>query len=425
MTKRRIQVVSATPPRLVYETDEMRGFLMSLPLTEKEKEIVWRGWRRGLTHDAIAQQVGKTGVCVFLHLQMHGGIKPPKRARRADALTLDERLTIANGLRLRQSLRQIAVGLGRSPSTISREIKRNSWRRGYDAIRGDKAAWRRACRPRPSKLDRYANLRELVTSKLAADWSPEQIAGWLKRHYAGNEEMTISYESIYKCLYTPTRNVLGKEALRQLRTGRRLRRSRTKTQKGGNHSAVHNGTPITKRPPEAAVRSEPGHWEGDLVTGNHGSYVATLVDRKTRFTLLIRLAGKEAGTVTSALCRRMQRLPESLKKSLTWDRGAEMSKYESFTQRTGVPVYFCAAGSPWQRGSNENTNGLLRQYLPKSHSFSHLSQRQLNALAEKLNTRPKKVLNYSTPKLELQKSVALMAQKKDTNGSIRYLKASN
>ncbi len=372
-------------------------------MTEKEKDIIWRGWRKGLTHDAIATKIGKTGACVFLYIQKYGGIKPQKSRRRPGALTLDERVAIAEGLAERRSLRDIAKCLYRHPSTICREVARNSWRRGYDAHRGEKETWKRARRPKAGKLAQSPGLRSIVAAKLASDWSPEQISGWLSREYRRRDAMQISYETIYKNLYTPSKNVLGRECAGMLRTGRRIRRCRTKTQKGGRHSPVANGTPLSKRPAAAASRSERGHWEGDLLTGNHGSYLASLVDRRTRFTILVRLPGKQSAAVTSALGRRMNRLPASLKKSLTWDRGSEMTHHASFARQTGIPVFFCKAGCPWQRGSNENVNGLLRQYLPKQWDFTHLSQRELDELAQRLNTRPKKVLGFRTPEAEMRR----------------------
>jgi len=378
---------------------------MSQLLTEKEKGVIWRNWARGLTHDAIAAKIGKTGACVFLHIQRYGGIQPKVRKRRSSALTYAERVAIAKGLAKRMSLRGIAKWFNRSPSTISREVRRNSWSRGYDADRGEKATWQRARRLKPSKLAQIPALRAMVADKLCADWSPEQISGWLRRRYPKRKSMQISYETIYKGLYVPSKNILGREYLGMLRTGRRLRRCKTKTQKGGKHSPVANGTPISERPAAATSRAERGHWEGDLLTGNHGSYMATLVDRKTRYTILVRLAGKQAAAFALALSRCMNRLPNSLKRSLTWDRGSEMANHISFEERTGIPVFICTAGSPWQRGSNENVNGLLRQYFPKQWDFNHLTQSELDAIARRLNTRPKKVLGFRTPESEMKRAL--------------------
>jgi len=378
---------------------------MSQRLTEKEKRIIWRSWARGLTHDAIAAKIGKTGACVFLHIQRYGGIRPVERKRRSSALTYAERVSIAKGLAKRFSLRSIAKQLNRSPSTISREVRRNSWSRGYDADRGEKATWKRARRPKPSKLAQIPALRLTVANKLCAGWSPEQISGWLHRRYPRRKSMQISYETIYKELYVPSKNTLGREYLAMLRSGRKLCRCKTKTQKGGKHSPVANSTPISERPAAASSRTQRGHWEGDLLTGNHGSYMATLVDRKTRYTILVRLAGKQAGAFTQALCRSMNLLPKSLKRSLTWDRGSEMANHISFEDQTGIPVFFCTAGSPWQRGSNENVNGLLRQYFPKQWNFNHLTQGELDAIARRLNTRPKKVLGFKTPESEMKRAL--------------------
>lgn len=372
-------------------------------LTDREKDLIWRGWRNGQTCEAIGDKIGKTNACVFLHLQRYGGIMPVRRKRRPDALTLKEREQIAKGLAARLSLREIGFRLSRSPSTISREVRRNSWRRGYDPHRGEKASQQRACRPKPCKLTRNPRLRAAVADGLIADWSPEQISGWLFRAYSDCDAMRVSHETIYKRLYVPTDEILGRDHLSKLRGGQKIRRCRRKTRKGcREHSPVANGSPLSERPAAADARSEPGHWEGDLLAGNHGSYLATLVDRMTRYSVLVRVVGKTSAAVINAIRRRIRSFPTELKRTLTWDRGSEMSLHAQFTRCTGIPVYFCSARSPWQRGSNENVNGLLRQYLPKGRDFSHLSQRQLDVIARKLNNRPKKVLDFRTPKIALE-----------------------
>ena len=271
-------------------------------LTDREKNCIWRSWRKGLTFEAIGGKIGKTGACVFFYLQRYGGIMPLRRKRRPDALTFRERKVIAKGLAWKLSIREIARRLSRSPSTVSREVQRNSWRRGYDPHRGEIASRRRACRPKPCKLTLNPRLRAAVANGLFADWSPEQISGWLSRAYPHCDGMRVSHETIYKRLYIRTNEALGRDHLARLRCGQRIRRCRQKTRKGcREQSPVANGPPISERPAAADDRSEPGHWEGDLLAGNHGSYLATLVDRMTRFTVLVGVAGKSSAAVISAL----------------------------------------------------------------------------------------------------------------------------
>ena len=265
-------------------------------LTDRERSFIWRSWRKGLTFEAIGGKIGKTGACVFLYLQRYGGIMPLRRKRRPDALTFRERKVVARGLAWKLSIREIARRLSRSPSTVCREVQRNSWRRGYASRRGSQPTARVQAQTLQATLN--PRLSAAVANGLFADWSPEQISGWLSRAYPDCDGMRVSHETIYKRLYIRPNEALGRDHLARLRCGQRIRRCRQKTRKGcREHSPVANGPPISERPAAADDRSEPGHWEGDLLAGNHGSYLATLVDRMTRFTVLVGVAGKSSAAV--------------------------------------------------------------------------------------------------------------------------------
>jgi IS30 family transposase len=313
------------------------------------------------------------------------------------ALTLSEREEISRGIAGGFSLRAIASQLSRSPSTISREISRNGGLQHYRASQADNAAWDRAHRPKPCKLAGSPMLRRIVARKLRSHWSPEQIAGWLKRAYPGNESHQVSHETIYRSLFIQARGVLKKELIQYLRTRRTMRHPKHVSQKGEGHGQITNAVSIRERPASVEDRAIPGHWEGDLIEGSNHSYIATLVERHSRYAMLVKVAGKDTDTVVSALIKQSKKLPGELYKSLTWDRGKELADHQRFTLATNIKVYFCDPSSPWQRGSNENTNRLLRQYFPKGTDLSVHSQAKLSAVARQLNERPRKTLGYETP----------------------------
>ena len=295
------------------------------------------------------------------------------------------------------SMRSIAGQLQRSPSTVSREIKRNGGVIHYRATSADQVAWDRAHRPKRCKLAGNKSLSRAVASKLKLTWSPEQIAGWLKREYPEDKSRHVSHETIYRTLFIQARGALKKELIQYLRSQRTMRRSKHASLKSKGLGQIKNMASIRERPASVEDRALPGHWEGDLIAGSRNSYIATLVERHTRYVMLKKVANKETETVVSALIKQAKKLPTELYKSLTWDRGKEMADHERFTLETDIKVYFCDPQSPWQRGSNENTNGLLRQYFPKGTDLSVHSQAKLNAVARQLNERPRKTLEYETP----------------------------
>jgi IS30 family transposase len=291
----------------------------------------------------------------------------------------------------------MAAKLNRSPSTISREIERHGGLVGYRANQADKEAWDSTRRPKACKLACNARLRDAVAEKLKQNWAPEQIAGWLKRENPGDEGNQVSHETIYRTLYIQARGALKKELLQHLRSDRTIRRSIHSSRHGGGRGKIPNAISISERPASVEDRAIPGHWEGDLIAGSNNTYIATLVERHTRYVMLVKVADRKTGTVVPALIKHARKLPGELYKSLTWDRGGEMSSHQQFTLATHVDVYFCDPKSPWQRGSNENTNRLLRQYFPKGTDLSVHSQSKLDAVARQLNERPRKTLNFETP----------------------------
>jgi len=304
------------------------------------------------------------------------------------------------------SMRRIATKLGRSPSTVSREVNRNSGLKHYRASQAEQAAWDRAHRPKRCKLVQNRALARIVAEKLQLQWAPRQIAGWLKRTYPDDENFTVSHETIYKSLFIQARGALKKELLQHLRKTRAMRRSRHHTQKTDNHGRITNAVSIRERPAEVADRAVPGHWEGDLLFGSNNSQIATLVERHTRYVMLVRTKSKDTKTVIDALIKQAHKLPRELYKSLTWDRGKEMADHQRFTLATDIKVYFCDPQSPWQRGSNENTNGLLRQYFPKGMDLSSIHQNRLNAVARRLNERPRETLQFYSPAEKFSECVA-------------------
>src|SRR6187397_1412073 len=370
--------------------------------TWKQKAELWERWKNGQSVLAISRGLerrNKTGVQRIVAL--HGGVAPAPRRRAVAALKLEEREEISRGIAAGRSIRRIAQGLGRSPSTISREIRRNGGLQAYRANRADRRAWERALRPKPCRLALHRQLRWRVAQKLALQWSPEQISGWLKQEFPTHQDMRISHEAIYRSLFIQTRGVLKKELTAQLRTARRMRRPKSHNVKSGQ-GHILDMVSIRERPAEIEDRAVPGHWEGDLLTGANDTHIATLVERNTRCTMLAKIPRNDTRTVVAAFAKHISKLPEELRRSLTWDQGKEMHAHKRLTVATNVQVYFCDPRSPWQRGSNENTNGLLRQYFPRGTNFSRISQSYLNAIALRLNQRPRKTLGFQTPADRLQ-----------------------
>jgi IS30 family transposase len=376
-------------------------------LSFEQKEDLWKRWRAGQSLSDIGRALGKHAASVFGVLASKGGIAPTTRARSRLSLSLRDREEISRGLVAGLSMRRIAEQLGRSTSTISREIRRNHGRVKYRAADADEWAWRRAERPKPCRLAINQHLQKVVAEKLGNQWSPQQVSGWLKLEYPADETMRVSHETIYRSLFIQARGVLKKELLAHLRSKRIMRRGKTSSTQGQPRGQIVDATSIRERPVEVADRAIPGHWEGDLLTGGKNTHIATLVERQSRYVVLVRVDGKDSDSVVAALVRQVKRLPDGLMSSLTWDRGTELAQHKRFTVATDVNVYFCDPRSPWQRGSNENTNGLLRQYFPSGADLSVYSQDDLDAVALKLNTRPRKTLGYQTPRAKFIQGVAL------------------
>ncbi|MCB9411279.1 MAG: IS30 family transposase [Actinobacteria bacterium] len=371
-------------------------------LPSPKRQLVWEMWKEGNSISEISRTVGSPPGSIFSILLPYGGIYQPPQKRRPGCLSLAEREEISRGVAAGLSYRAIAASLGRSPSTISREVARNKGRRRYRAADADDRAYRRARRGQRCKLAKNPALRNYVAARLGEDWSPEQIAGTLRKRFPPGHRMRVSHETIYKSLFIQSRGVLAKELQQHLRTRRPIRRSVHNTVKGQWRSQIVDAVSISERPAEVEDRAIAGHWEGDLLLGRHWSQVATVVERASRFTVLVQLDNREMATVTNGLQRTMTRLPEQVRKSLTWDRGMELADHKNVSIHTGLDVYFADPHSPWQRGTNENTNRLLRQYLPKGKSMAHLTQDDLDDIATRLNTRPRKTLDYDTPADRLQ-----------------------
>ncbi len=374
--------------------------------TEADKVLMWDHWQKGDSLHAIARLFDRSHGAIAGVLARTGGIRPPQRTRSQRSLMLAEREEISRGVVVGQSLRAIAASLGRAPSTVSREINRNGGRQQYRANKADQAAWDRAHRAKTCKLAQNRALAFIVAEKLQLEWSPRQIAGWLKYTYPDEENFQVSHETIYLTLFIQARGALKKELLQHLRRKRAMRRSRHKTLKGDGLGQITNAVSIRERPASVEDRAVPGHWEGDLIMGSNNSQIATLVERHTRYVMLVRVPSKDTKTVINALIKHAHKLPRELYKSLTWDRGKEMADHQRFSLDTNVKVYFCDPQSPWQRGSNENTNGLLRQYFPKGMDLSNVHQNRLNAVARRLNERPRETLNFRTPAERFSQCVA-------------------
>jgi IS30 family transposase len=374
--------------------------------TESQRALMWERWQKGESLQQIARLFDRNHSAIQGILAKSGGIRPVERCRSRLALTLSEREEVSRSLVAGQSVYSIATSLGRAPSTISRELKRNGDQECYRASPADQAAWDRTQRPKTCKLAENRTLAHIVASKLQMRWSPEQIAGWLKQTYPDDENHQVSRETIYRSLYIQARGALKKELVQHLRRTRVMRRSRHHTQKTDDHGRIKDAVSISERPATVADRAVPGHWEGDLLCGSINSQIATLVERHTRYVMLVKVASKDTDTVINALIKNARKLPQELYKSLTWERGKEMADHKRFTLATDIQVYFCDPQNPWQRGSNENTNGLLRQYFPKGVDISGYTQARLNGVARKLNERPRKTLNYETPADKFNQLVA-------------------
>jgi len=374
--------------------------------TETDKAEMWDRWQKGESLNSIARHFGRGHSSIQGILARTGGIRPPQRKRSQRALTLAEREEISRGVIAGQSLRSIAASLGRAASTVSREISRNGGRRHYRANKAEQAAWDRAHRAKTCKLAKHPELARIVAEKLQLQWAPRQIAGWLNRAYPDDENYQVSHETIYRSLFIQARGALKKELLQHLRRTRAMRRSRHHTQKTADHGRILDAVSICERPAEVEDRAVPGHWEGDLIFGSNNSQIATLVERHTRYVMLVKVNGKDTETVINALIKQAHKLPRELYKSLTWDRGKELADHKRFSLATDVNVYFCDPQSPWQRGSNENTNGLLRQYFPKGMDLSNVHQNRLNAVARRLNERPRETLQFYTPAEKFSECVA-------------------
>src|SRR6267378_6231770 len=401
------QQVDATPPginllsRVVSMAEEKRFGLSAM-----QKSDMWCRWKAGQSLHEIGRAFGKSHSSIRCVVSHHGGFVPAVRQRSILALTLTEREEISRGIACGSSIREIAKSLDRAVSTVSREVARHGGRPEYRAKEADEQAWESALRPKRCLLAIHVKLQQMVASKLILDWSPEQISGWLKIQYPEDESMRVSHETIYRSLFIQARGVLKKELIQHLRFKRRIRRSRHARDSGHRSGQIVDAISIRERPAEIEDRAIPGHWEGDLIGGTKNSHIATLVERHSRFTALVKVRSKDTAAVVAALSQQIRRLPTSLRRSLTWDRGLEMARHKSFTVATNVKVYFCDPQSPWQRGSNENTNGLLRQYFPKRTDLSVHTQAELDKVALRLNQRPRKTLGFETPEDRLRASVA-------------------
>src|ERR1035437_5306003 len=376
-------------------------------LSEQQRNDMWSRWKAGQSLHEVGRAFGKAHGVIHFMLAQRGGIAPVVRHRSLRTLTLAEREDISRGIASGGTIREIAKDLKRAVSTVSREVARHGGRPLYRATDADQQAWDSALRPKRCLLALHVKLQEIVAGKLILDWSPEQVSGWLKSEYPEDERMRVSHETIYRSLFIQARGVLKKELIQHLRFKRRIRRSRHARDSGHHKGQIVDAISIRERPAEIEDRAIPGHWEGDLIGGTKNSHIATLVERHSRFTALVKVPSKDTAAVVAALSRHVRKLPAALRRSLTWDRGLEMAQHKSFTVDTKVKVYFCDPQSPWQRGTNENTNGLLRQYFPKRTDLSGYSQAELDEVALRLKQRPRKTLGFETPADRLQASVAL------------------
>jgi len=373
----------------------------------EEQTRLWESWRVGQSAGEIARELGRSRHAIQYALERCGGYAPPIRTRADDRLTLAQREEISRGISAELSARHIAQRIGKHHSTVSREIRRNGGRARYRATLAEQCAWRRAVRPKCCLLRQRPRVCGYVVRGLQRRWSPQQIAARLERHYPRDQSMRVSHETIYRTLFVQTRGALRQELTQHLRTARKVRHARGASHKGQGRGQIVDAVSIRERPAQVEDRAVPGHWEGDLISGSRNSHVATLVERKSRYLMLMKVPSKETAVVVKAISAKMKKLPAELRRSMTWDCGKEMAHHKAFTIATDMPVYFCDPHSPWQRGSNENTNGLLRQYFPKGTDLSVHSQAHLNAVARELNQRPRETLDFQTPAEKLSEFVAL------------------
>jgi IS30 family transposase len=378
-------------------------------LTAQEKAEIWQRYGSGESLRSIGRSLGRSLWHIRTYVKTTGGKRPVATRLSGLRLSLAEREEISRGLAAGESCRMIARRIHRAPSTISREVARNGGRQGYRGCEAQRAARSRARRPKSAKLSLLPRLRELVEAKLKLRWSPQQIAAWLVRAYPDDRELRVSHETIYLSLFVQPRGALRKQLTRYLRTRRTLRRPGVARQvTGKGQGQLRNAVHISERPAEADDRAVPGHWEGDLLLGTKNSAMVTLVERSSRFSVLIGLPnGRSSEAVLDALKERTATLPEQLVRSLTWDQGKEMAEHARFTIDTGLQIYVCDPNSPWQRGTNENTNGLLRDYFPKGTSLAAISQGKLDAVAAELNGRPRQTLGWKTPSEKFAEAVAI------------------
>ncbi len=375
--------------------------------TPEPKALIWDRYKQGDSLHDIAKMFDRYHSSIMPTIYQTGGFRPPIRKRRASSLTLNEREEISRGLATNQSIREIAKRLSRASSTTSREILRNGGSSQYRAAKAEDEAWTRALRPKSCKLIDSPSLCILIAAKLKRAWSPKQIARWLKRQYPEDQEMHVSHETTYKTLFIHTRGRPKEELQKCLRTKRAVRRSRTASTKGKGLGQIPEAVSISERPPCVEDRAVPGHWEREFIQGSKNSFIATLVERHSRFVMLAKVSNNRTSTVVPALIEQAGKLPKELYKTLTWDRGSEMTNHKAFTVATDIKVYFCDPKSPWQRGFNENTNRLLRQYFPKGTDLSVHSQQKLSSIARQLNELPRKTLNYDCPAERFKQCVAL------------------
>jgi len=374
--------------------------------TEDQTEV-WKRHIEGESLSDIGRALRKNPGTIHRLIGYYGGISPYIKRRSSKQLSLSEREEISRGLNADESIRSIAKRLGRATSRISREVNRHGGKCTYRAIEAEQKAWKNACRPKPCALHQHAMLKKIIEEKLSLKWSPEQISGWLKLNYPMDKTMTLSHETIYKSLFIQARGLLKKELSQHLRSRRMMRRSKNAKIDRMPRGQIIDGISISQRPAEIEDRAIPGHWEGDLISGSNNTHIATLVERHSRFTLLVKVAGKDTLSVTRALKNKILTLPDALRLSLTWDRGMELAYHKQLALETHMDIYFCDPQSPWQRGTNENTNRLLRQYLPKSTNLSIYSQNELDFIALELNQRPRKTLGFDTPFAKLYQTVAM------------------
>ena len=378
-------------------------------LSAAQKADLWQRWKQGQSLSEVGRALGQHAGSIHGVVSSNGGCLPAVRRRSRRALTLVEREEISRGLAAAFSIRRIAARLGRAPSTVSREVARCGGAPIYRATEADVQAWMYARRPKLCRLATHPTLQHLVATKLRCEWSPEQIAGWLKLEFPDQGTMRVSHETIYRSLFIQARGVLKKELIRHLRSRRMMRRAKRASTMGQPRGQIIDGLSIRNRPAEVEDRAIPGHWEGDLLTGSQNTPIATLVERQSRFTMLVKVPGKDTASVVTALSRRVRTLPATLRRSLTWDRGMELAQHKRCTVATEGQVYLCDPQSPGQRGTNENTNRLLRQYFPNGTDLSRYSQADLDTVALRLNQRPRKTLGFQTPAAILEAAVATTA----------------